>query len=503
MHWGGVSGASILCVSLILSFILGGQLSALFVTGRYVDVLTLSNLYSYSDVGWKIILSSAFVILVCLSLTLCAVLAARKGWYKTFGWLIAVYSLFFVCANPQGAIRSFVRTSYITVNQSFYSPNAKIREVQQKLYAQNSIFSNDFDIQKAFDLRGKNVVVVFAEGFPLEFIDKFNHYKDLTPNIDKFLDESIYFENYFNHTASTFRGLRGQLTSSYQLRRGYSHSKEKNGLAQISGDKLKSTLSGTLVSVPHILKDNNYHPYFLSTHLHDYQLNLMLETLEFDRVYGADDFLTTNNELTDQQLFSVLSDLINKDKLKKPFFIGTYNLGTHFGQDSPDIKYGDGKNSILNTIRNFDDAFGKFWASVKDRKDIAVVLTADHAVIPGQLYTATFGTPHRGFPIDRVPFVVWNPDGNNGVLDAKGRNSLDIAPTLLQAMGIRHAFNYFLGCSLFESSCGKPFEHIANVDDGFWETPSLRALDPKDPKDAENMQKIKDFYNLSEDRRFQ
>lgn len=501
--WGGVCKASILCISFILSFILGGQLSALFATGRYVDVLTLSNLYSYSDVGWKIILSSALVILLCVSMTLLVALAAGKGWYKPFGWAIAVFSLIFVCANPQGAIRNFVRTGYITVNQSFYSPNAKIREVQKKLYAQENIFSSDADQRKAFDLRGKNIVVVFAEGFPLEFIDKFNRYNDLTPNIDRFLAESVYFDNYFNHTASTFRGLRGQLTSSYQLRRGYSHSNEKNGLAQISGDKLKSTLSGNLVSVPHILKDNNYHSYFLSTHLHKYQLNLMLETLEFDRVYGADDFLTTNNELTDQQLFSTLSDLINKDKLKKPFFIGTYNLGTHFGQDSPDVKYGDGKNSILNTIRNFDDAFGKFWSSVKDRKDTAVILTADHAVIPGQLYTATFGTPHRGFPIDKVPFVVWNPDRKPGVLDAGGRNSLDLAPTLLQALGIRHAFNYFLGCSLFEPSCNKPFEHIANVDDGFWETPSLRALDPKDPKDAGNMQKIKDFYNLSEDRRFQ
>lgn len=306
----GVCKASILCISFILSFILGGQLSALFATGRYVDVLTLSNLYSYSDVGWKIILSSALVILLCVSMTLLVALAAGKGWYKPFGWAIAVFSLIFVCANPQGAIRNFVRTGYITVNQSFYSPNAKIREVQKKLYAQENIFSSDADQRKAFDLRGKNIVVVFAEGFPLEFIDKFNRYNDLTPNIDRFLAESVYFDNYFNHTASTFRGLRGQLTSSYQLRRGYSHSNEKNGLAQISGDKLKSTLSGNLVSVPHILKDNNYHSYFLSTHLHKYQLNLMLETLEFDRVYGADDFLTTNNELTDQQLFSTLSDLI-------------------------------------------------------------------------------------------------------------------------------------------------------------------------------------------------
>lgn len=52
----------ILIVSIVCSFIIGGQLSALSATRRYVDVLTLSNIYSYRDVGWKIILSSAFII---------------------------------------------------------------------------------------------------------------------------------------------------------------------------------------------------------------------------------------------------------------------------------------------------------------------------------------------------------------------------------------------------------------------------------------------------------
>lgn len=491
----------ILIVSIVCSFIIGGQLSALSATRRYVDVLTLSNIYSYRDVGWKIILSSAFIIFFCIGLTLVVAITVKKGWYRAIRWQFVAYCLFFWCLNSQGAVQSFVRTCYETVNQSFYAPNAKIRELQQKMYAKDTIYDNDVDVSRIFDLRGKNVVVVFAEGFAAEFIEKFSHreHNGLTPNLNKFIDEAVYFDNYFNHTASTFRGLRGQLTSSYQLRRGYSS--EYTGLGNLSGSELKKTLTGTLISVPHILKSHGYHSYFLSTHENDYQLNLMLETLEFDKVYGANDFNSTKPEMTDQQLFSHLTDLIRDNKLQKPFFIGTYNIGTHFGQDSPDVKYGDGSNCILNTIRNFDDAFGKFWASVKGRDDIVVVLTADHAVIPGHLYIETFGT-HRGFPINQVPFVVWNRNFKHQVLDAKGRNSIDLAPTLLQAMGIKNAPNYFLGCSLFDSSCPRPFEHIANVDDGFWETPSLRALDPKNPQDADIIKKVKDFYNLSEDRRY-
>lgn len=134
----------------------------------------------------------------------------------------------------------------------------------------------------------KNIVVIFAEGFSAEWIDLFNRYRGLTPNIDSFLGESLYFDGYFNHTAATFRGLRGQLTSSYQTEGGYYRTND--GLGQISGEKLRKKLAGNLVSVPQILEKNGFHTYFLSAHERKEQLNLMLETLEFGRVFGADDF---------------------------------------------------------------------------------------------------------------------------------------------------------------------------------------------------------------------
>ena len=150
----------ILIVSIVCSFIIGGQLSALSATRRYVDVLTLSNIYSYRDVGWKIILSSAFIIFFCIGLTLFVAITVKKGWYRAIRWQFVAYCLFFWCLNSQGAVQSFVRTCYETVNQSFYAPNAKIRELQQKMYAKDTIYDNDVDVSRIFDLRGKNVVTI-------------------------------------------------------------------------------------------------------------------------------------------------------------------------------------------------------------------------------------------------------------------------------------------------------------------------------------------------------
>lgn len=495
---GGICKIIVLCVSLILSFILGGQLSALFVTGRYVDVMTLSNLSNYSDVGWKILLSSAFIIFLCLGVTLFVAITANKGWYKNISWPIILYCFVFLCINPQGAIQNFGKTCYGYFNQSFYSPNEKIRKIQQKLYAQNNIYNNNFNAQKVMDLRNKNIVVIFAEGFSFQWIDKFNKYKDLTPNLDQFLEKSVYFGNYYNHTAATFRGLRGQLTSSYQLRGGYV--KAHNGLGQINEAEIKQSLTGNLISIPHILKNNFYSTYFLSAHPDTHQLNMVLKTLEFDNVYGSDTFLSikTGQNLTDQQLFQALGDLINHDKLKKHFFIGTYNIGTHLGQNSPDVMYKDGNNTLLNTIHNFDDAFGKFWHSVKNTKDLVIILTADHAAWPSKLYDQTFST-HRKYPTDKIPFAVWYNGIEPAVFDVHGRNSLDFAPTLLQSMGIKQAFNYFLGCSLFSTECSKQFDHIYSQGDGlFLHTPSLRTLDNRNVEDKAIIQKIIDFFNLSE-----
>ena len=496
--WGVIVKILLLSVSLLLSATLGGQLASLYSTGHYIDVLTLSNMDAYKDVGWKILMASTTIIVICLMLTVTVAFTAKKSWYSVIRWPILMYCLFFWCINPQGALLNFGKTYNAFINQNFFSPDAKQHQFQQQLYGKEDTFVNDANVSEILDLRNKNIVVVFAEGFSAQWIGKFNQYKSLTPNLDRFLEQSIYFDNYFNHTAATFRGLRGQLTSSYQYRGGFMM--DKKGLGQISGESIRKSLSGRLVSIPHILKDNGYHSYFLVAHHNNYPLNMMLQTLEFDNVYGADDFITDSaKDLTDRQIFSSLIDLINNNKLQKPYFIGMYNVGTHLGQDSPDVKYCDGQNTLLNTIRNFDDAFGKFWDAVKDQKDLVIIFTADHAAYPSGLYNQTFNTKRQYFA-DKIPFAIWSQDLKPLVMDAYGRNSLDFAPTLLQAMGIKRAFNYFLGCSLFSTDCPRKFEYLHCEGDWCLQTPALRVLDSDNFEDEAELKKIKDFYNLSEDR---
>lgn len=282
---------AVILAMLFPSFVLGSQLASIYSTGHYVDVLTLSNMKSYRDAGMSIVLSSAAIIVACMLLTLLAAIKTPGNHCRkhTAALIICCAAgLALCCANHEGSLRSFNRTYKTYLKQKTFRTDPKIRKIQQELYGKNETFDNDFDARSAIDLKNKNIVVIFAEGFSSEWIDRFNKYPGLTPNIDRFLEGSLYFDNYFCHTAATFRGLRGQLTSSYQTQGGYYPTND--GLGQISSEQLRKTLSGNLVSIPHILNENGYHPYFLSAHEKKEQLNQMLKTLEFGRVYGADDF---------------------------------------------------------------------------------------------------------------------------------------------------------------------------------------------------------------------
>ena len=61
------------------------------------------------------------------------------------------------------------------------------------------------------------------------------------------------------------------------------------------------------------------------------------------------------------------------------------------------------------------------------------------------------GKDLKPYFVDRIPLLIYDPiHGISGKFDARGRNSLDLAPTVLQLLGKHVVANSFLGHSLFE-----------------------------------------------------
>ena len=150
--------------------------------------------------------------------------------------------------------------------------------------------------------------------------------------------------------------------------------------------------------------------------------------------------------------------------------LATYTLQTHNGWDTTS-KYGNGKNAVLNKFHNFDEAFGAFYdkfehSTLKD--NTILILTTDHASYASPEYASTFNDQRTAFA-STVPLMIKYPNSKPQEIDAKGRNSLLLTPTILDMLNLENQKNYFLGSSLFTNNPTK-YEYVTEVGSDFYDT---------------------------------
>jgi phosphoglycerol transferase MdoB-like AlkP superfamily enzyme len=309
-----------------------------------------------------------------------------------------------------------------------------------------------------------NIIVLFTEGTSAALLGCYGGtHPGLTPNIDALAAKSMRVTNYYNHTAATYRGLQGQMVSGYPRVGGsgsssaWENEDNKNSLSKIH-----------YKSLPMVLRDMNYKTYFMSPHHDTVALNTLLRSLGFNKVYTFEsiskelqpvpDHLTAGS-LSDKGLFSALEHLLSDDtflKSKQPFFVGTYNIGTHAFLDvgKDDVKYGDGSNPVLNRFHNYDLQLGKFlkyFFASPYAKNTILIFTTDHATYPDPYLRKAVNQYYRPYFVGRIPLLIYDPGhALPKTFDAAGRTSVDFTPTLLQILGIKKDKNSFVGSSLFE-----------------------------------------------------
>ena len=430
---------------LLLPFVLlqAFQLANIFVTGRLIDSLTLLNLGETDSVG-----SVVFVTLgICVGWLILWLpdFFHKQQNVRSHGllkFLIALMLIGITLFSPLTASGDF-RTKAVTAwkieyfepqptdGKKFFRPVISERTTPPQLNGQT------------LDFKGWNVILIFTEGTSLLPISE-----DLMPNTHRLLRSGISVENYFNHTAATFRGIRGQLISGYQLKGGAQ--KKGDGIGQITGDSIESIYKGRTESLPEILNKHGYQTVFLSPHAPEFGLNVLMDAIGFQKVIGLGDDRNTDKEIYE----SLWKETEQLGKTDKPFFLATYILGTHVGMDSPHLKWKDGKNPELNKYHNQDHWFGKYLKKLEKApfsKNTLLILTTDHASYPTSDYKETFHSTNNTF-IDKIPLVIWHKGIKPEIVDADGKNSLMLAPTIADLLGLRAEPSHFLGHSVFDPS---------------------------------------------------
>jgi phosphoglycerol transferase MdoB-like AlkP superfamily enzyme len=477
---------SIKIIALFFVVIEGAQLSSIFNTGFYIQPLTITNLGEVSSVGNSIIASTILITLLYFVLSFKSSQNPLKGLPLVCLLFSSVMTISLWKNTP---IYNFSNSVYEVYNQ--YSSIYAINPSNAKYFKRESISSEKDSLPQSLHSKNQNIVVIFTEGLSsVVMSDK------MTPNLIKLSRQSFNFLNYYNHTAATYRGIRGQLTSGYQFLGGFNP--EHVGIGEVSATTVKKRFNGKLVSIPNILATHDYTSYFIASNSRKANLSQMISTLGFDEVYGKEDFkdaTNTNTELTDKQSYELLWEKINEPH-DKPFFIGVYTVGTHIGMDSPDEKFGDGNNEYNNKFYNLDHQFGIFFEKFKKSKssdNTLLVFTADHAAFPTPKFKETFNSESDVF-VDKIPLMIYKKNAPTINFNVDGKNSLALAPTLLDILGVKNGGNYFLGCSLFDSHCSSIFENTTAIGSFIVNTKNSKmSIGEK----TEITEKINRYYTIS------
>ena len=441
-------------LNLVLLFIYSAQMFIYYFTGEFISLLMLENVNMTASLGdsmIKYVLTALpFILLLFLPVKLSSKILLKKTlWLILFVAYLAsavtYVSLKHTSVSPYTA--SYNLCSQI-VSSAMTKASDEERQRLLEYFCNDSIPGSTSLLEESLP-DNPNVILFLTEGLSAEVLDVNNgHGRNLTPNLNALHSKSVVFDNYFNHTAATFRALRGQLYSGFQYLGGFR--RDGNGLGEISTESLKEKMSVSTVSLFDILNDCGYNTCYLNCEPGSEQI------CAYAASYGADTLVTGNypglDRLSDKQTFETLSSTVLEYQRKnEPYFIMVYNLGTHHGYDSQDVKYAYGINPELNKFHNYDHWFGNFFEKMNEAgvwDNTLLVFSADHAAYPAPEYKKVFQTEREEF-IDEVPLFFYHSGVTPARYDVGGRTSLDLAPTILDLLDRQSYVNYFLGTSLF------------------------------------------------------
>lgn len=441
----------------ILFLFLNIQLVMLLFSGSFLKLIMLTNLDSLEDLSGKTLIYGLGVVGLIVFSFIPVKKLSLSEFKKDYSLVIAIaLEIVFILLvkltfSPMGNYSFLIKEEVSYLQNSYALSNSK---VNKKDFYKKDIKSY---IDTEYNSDNKpNIILIFTEGLSQNVVlDK----KNIMPNVKKYENKSINFTGYFNHTFATYRGLIGQLYSGYQ----YDNLDENH-----------------LTSIQDILKDNGYNTAFVNSEPKNKEFTKYLKSFKFDKVVSTKKTKGEASSTSDKDSYSLLFDTAsNLNNKNKPFFASIYTFGTHVSLDSPDLKYGNGKDNFLNRFYNVDYQFGKFMEKFENSElsdNTIVVFTGDHCSYSDMDYKRVFPNYERVHTmVDPMPLFIYYDGVNARNIEVNGRNSLSLAPTILDYIDVS-APNYFLGESLFSGADGgTEFDHYYH-DDVNWVTTFNKEL---------------------------
>jgi phosphoglycerol transferase MdoB-like AlkP superfamily enzyme len=300
-----------------------------------------------------------------------------------------------------------------------------------------------------------NIVIVLMESVRAFESGAYGAKISYTPCLDELAKDSLLFENYYANGFQTVRSEFSLLTSHYpNLGRGPHYL--LNPYVQ-------------LISLPTILGRYGYDPIWISAYTADFEHKRRFLSLHGIRtiydVEKAPQGKKIGWGLGDFEMFRWASDLL--DRNQQPFFAEVMTLSNHFPfysfpTDAQLRKTSNGERYTGYTRGIFytDHAVGEFFRLARTKtwfRNTIFIITGDHGlfIFPDKEKMDAARRLEAAF---RVPLLIYAPGRIQPGRRKMVASHVDVAPTILDLIGIEHPHT-FLGRSLSEET--SEFERFA------------------------------------------
>ncbi|MFK2824360.1 LTA synthase family protein [Bacillus sp. B190/17] len=417
-------------------------------------------------------------------------------------YFLAAAAMFFLnlglseIERPQLLTRTFDREMLVknigTFNYHIYDVILQSKSSAQRALADGSELADienysDANYAKPNDqlfgvAKGKNLIVVSVESTQEFVINNKVNGQEITPFMNQFAKESLYFNNFYHQTG------QGKTSDAEFL--------IENSLYPLSRGAVFFTHSGNeFNSMAERLHENGY--YSNAMHANNksfWNRDIMYKSLGYERFYEVGDYdvnedNSVNWGMKDIPFFE--QSVQHMKEMPKPFYSKLLTLTNHhpFYYDEEDkfIDEFTSKSGTLNryfvTVRYTDEALKKFIGDLKASglyENSVIVLYGDHYGISenhneamGQ-YLGKEVTPFVSTQLQKVPFMIHIPGVKGRVIDKVG-GQVDVRPTLLHLLGIQTKDDLELGQDLLSED----HEDLAVFRDGRFVTKDYVYADNK------------------------
>lgn len=314
------------------------------------------------------------------------------------------------------------------------------QELDEFFVQKDSVSKNNSSIKYKGIAEGKNLIVIQMEAIQQFLINAEYNGREITPNLNKFIDDSIYLDNFFYQVGAGNTSDAEFLTNNslYPLKEGAVYFKYPYN---------------TYESLPNILNSRGYSTYVFHANKPSYwNRNEMYKSVGFrnfisSNKFDQDDIIGWG--LSDKSMFRQAVDKIDTSNPFYGFFITLsshhpYNYFTDFDNFDVTGCNNEMAANYMKAANYVDQAIGEFFDMLKQKglydNSVIVIYGDHHAVMKDQtdVLTELTGfqfTEYNWTMQQKTPCFIHFPGMDKTGVNNTVCGEIDILPTIANLMG--------------------------------------------------------------------